>query len=75
MRFTPGPNVKKLFMVIIYKYSLEAGVFVPGRPFKPSFMFVGKARSIPKRVLHSGRLGLFSKKLDKSLKTFQVQTL
>jgi hypothetical protein len=26
MRLTPGSNVKKLFMVIIYKYSLEARV-------------------------------------------------
>ncbi len=36
-------------------------MFVPGKPFQPSLMFVGKARSLPycgapEKVLHSGRL-------------------
>jgi hypothetical protein len=33
-----GVNVKKLF---------EARAFVPGKPFQPSLMFAGEARSLP----------------------------
>ncbi len=29
----PGRNVIKLFTSVIYKFSLKAGVFVPGKPF------------------------------------------
>jgi hypothetical protein len=39
-----GPRVryKKNVTAVIYKFSKEAVVFVPGRPYKPSLMFVGK---------------------------------
>jgi hypothetical protein len=36
-------------------------VFVPGKPFQSSLMFVGKARS---QVLHSGRLCPYLQTLD-----------
>ncbi len=39
------PNVTKHFTSIIYKYSKEVRVFVPGRPFQPNIMFVGEARA------------------------------
>jgi len=47
MPFQPGPNGLKTF------YARNLGVFVlkwcffPDRPFQPSLMFVGKARSLP----------------------------
>jgi hypothetical protein len=44
---TPGPNVTKLFTSVIYEILLEVKAFVPGKPFQPSLMFVGKARSLP----------------------------
>jgi hypothetical protein len=37
----------KLLTLVIYKGSCLAGVFVPGRPFQPSTVLVGKARSLP----------------------------
>jgi len=43
----PGPNVTKLFMAVRYEFSYYDIVFVPGRLFLPSLMFVGKARSLP----------------------------
>ncbi len=42
----PGPNVIKHFTSVIYLNLLLARVFVPGKPFKPSLMIVGKARSL-----------------------------
>jgi hypothetical protein len=42
-----GANVIKLFSSVIYDYSLQARVFVPGKPFQPSLMIVGEARSLP----------------------------
>ncbi len=48
---TPVPNVTKLFTSVIYEILLEAKAFVPGKPFQPSLIFVGKARSLP-RVEH-----------------------
>jgi hypothetical protein len=42
----PGPNVIKLFTSAIYVFSLKAGVFLHAKPFQPSLMFVGKARSV-----------------------------
>ncbi len=33
----------KLFTAVIYGFSYEATVFVPGKLFLPSLMFVGKA--------------------------------
>jgi hypothetical protein len=35
----------KLFTAVIYGFSLKATVFVSGKPFQPSLMFVGEARS------------------------------
>jgi hypothetical protein len=46
IRIVPGPNVIKLFTAAIYN-KLD---FFPGRPFQPSLMFVGKARSYPGEV-------------------------
>ncbi len=39
----PGLNVIKLCTDIIYECLQKARVFVPGRPFQPSLMFVVKA--------------------------------
>ncbi len=40
-------DANKLFMTVINEFLLQAKVFVPGRPFKPSQMFVGKVESLP----------------------------
>ncbi len=45
MIMSPGPNDIKLLTSVIYDSPYYARVFVPGKPFKPSLMFVGKARS------------------------------
>ncbi len=37
-----GVNVIKLLKAVIYKYLEYARVFVPGKPFQLSLMFVGK---------------------------------
>jgi hypothetical protein len=37
--------VIKLLTSLIYAFLHYAGVFVPGWPFQPGLMFVGKARS------------------------------
>ncbi len=41
-----GPNAKKLFTSVIYRCLLIARIFVLGRPFQPSLMFLGKARNL-----------------------------
>ncbi len=43
----PGDNVIKHFMPVTYEYLQSARVFVPGNPYRPSIVFVGKARSLP----------------------------
>jgi hypothetical protein len=40
----PGANVIKLFTTVSYDFSY-ATEFVPGKPFQPSLMFVGRARA------------------------------
>jgi hypothetical protein len=40
-------NVIKLFWALSYEFSEYAKLFVTGKPFKPSLLFVGKARSLP----------------------------
>ena len=48
MRLPPaGANVIKLFTAVIYKFSYSVRVFVPGKIFQPSLMFVGKAGAYP----------------------------
>ncbi len=37
----------KTFLSVIYGFSLKARVFVPGKPFQSSLMFVGEARNLP----------------------------
>jgi len=51
MRLTPGNNVIKLFTPAIFRFSYQARVFVPGRPFQLSLLFAGKAKTYP-RVEH-----------------------
>ncbi len=34
-------------MAVIYEFSKEAWVFVPGKPFEPSLMFAGKEGAHP----------------------------
>jgi hypothetical protein len=46
-RVEPGPNVKNSFTSVIYECSKIARVFVPGKTFQTSPMFVGKARILP----------------------------
>ncbi len=43
-----GAIVIKLFTAVSYKFLQKARAFAPGKPFQPSLMFVGKARSLPK---------------------------
>ncbi len=40
---TPGANVINNFTAVINEFSLKARAFVPGKLFKPSLMFAGKA--------------------------------
>ncbi len=47
IKFGPGDNVIKLFTSAIYGFSSEARVFVPGKPFQPSLVSIGKAKSLP----------------------------
>jgi hypothetical protein len=44
---TSGPNVVKLFTFVIYECSQLISVFVLGRPFQLTLMFVGKVKSAP----------------------------
>jgi hypothetical protein len=37
-----GAFTIKLFTAVIYEFFKQARVFVPGKPFKPSLMFVDK---------------------------------
>jgi hypothetical protein len=47
LKFDSRACIIKLFTAVIYGFSLQARVFVPGKPFQPSLMFVGEARSLP----------------------------
>ncbi len=38
-----GPVLEKHFTAVIYGFSLQARVFVPGKPFQLSLVFVGNA--------------------------------
>jgi hypothetical protein len=48
---TLGPNVIKLFTVVIYKFLQHARVFLGGKLIQPSVVFVGMAwsRGAPER--------------------------
>ncbi len=48
--YCPGPDIIKLFKPMNYKFSKKARAFVPVKPFQPSLMFVGKARSLHLKV-------------------------
>ena len=50
VKSAPGPNVIKLFTSVIYKFSQYARVFVSGKPFQPSLMFVRKVGAYPSGV-------------------------
>jgi hypothetical protein len=54
MAMSPGSNVFKLFRAIIYKCSCFARVFVLGRTFQLTLMFVGEVRSLTRK--HKARL-------------------
>jgi len=76
----PGVNFIKLFTVVNYKFFKKARVFVPGKLFKSSLMFVGRARSLPKRttpekMFHLGRLQPYSQTIDFDGKACLEQTL
>ncbi len=46
VKYTPnGANVIKPFKAVIYHLSNLVNVFVPGKPFRPSLIFVIKARA------------------------------
>jgi hypothetical protein len=44
LRARPGVNVIKHFAAVIYGFFKYARVFVPGRHFQPSLLFVGKTK-------------------------------
>ncbi len=48
MPILSGANPIKKFKAVIYGFLELDRVFVPGKPFQPSLMFVGKARGLPK---------------------------
>jgi len=43
LSFSSGPHCNKTITVVIYECPYKVRVFVPGRPFQPGLMFVGKA--------------------------------
>ncbi len=43
----PGANVIRIFTTGTYKFLKQAKAFVPAKPFQPSLMIVGEARSLP----------------------------
>jgi hypothetical protein len=47
MKSAPVANFVKLFTAVSYDFSKYALAFVLGKPFQPSLMFTGKARSLP----------------------------
>jgi hypothetical protein len=47
LTLTPGANVKKLLLSVIYEFLQYARVFVPVKLFQPSLMFVGNAGAKP----------------------------
>ncbi len=75
-----GANFIKLFLSVIYGFSLYAKVFVPGKLFQPSLMFVGEARSLPQNGAPERcftRVGFwpYPETLDQAGKASQGQTL
>ncbi len=46
----PWYQCYKTFLSVIFGFSLYARAFVPGKPFRPSLMFLGKARACPKEA-------------------------
>ncbi len=42
-----GTCTIKHFTAVIYGFSSQAAVFVPGKPLQPSLMFADKARAYP----------------------------
>ncbi len=49
---SPGSNVIKIYTDVNYECLEEARVFVLGKPFQPSLMFVGKASGYYRRAKH-----------------------
>ncbi len=43
---SPGANVIKLYLSVIYQFSYYARVFVCNKLFQPGLMFAGKATSL-----------------------------
>jgi hypothetical protein len=43
----PGVNPIQLFTAVFFEFSLYDRVFLPGKLFPPSLIFVGKAKSLP----------------------------
>jgi hypothetical protein len=44
----PDSVLTTIFFFKIYEWDKQARVFAPGRPFRPSFVFVGKESEAPK---------------------------
>jgi hypothetical protein len=51
-----GLNVIKLFTDVIFGFSQKARVFVPGKLFQPSLMFLSKAGAYSLSLLSSASL-------------------
>jgi hypothetical protein len=45
-------HIYKTFFFITYEWAEYTIVLVPGKPFQPSLMFVGKAKSLPSSRAH-----------------------
>jgi hypothetical protein len=41
-KMDPGANVIRLFTAVSYNFFCNEPVFVPGKPFQPSLLFMGK---------------------------------
>jgi hypothetical protein len=74
----PGLNLIRIFTDVVYECSKQAKVFVPGEPFQPSLMSVGKAGAYSRveylKGSRWGRLRPASETLDWAGKAYQGQT-
>ncbi len=63
MRSTPGACIVKLITAVIYRLPKQARVFLPGKPFQPRLVFVGKGLGAYPTVVHlkGSSLGLTHK--------------
>jgi hypothetical protein len=73
----PGPDIIKIFTIVIYKFLSQVRVFLLCKPFQPSLMFACKAGAyLSVELFRYSTLGKDpGQTLDYDGKAFQGQTL